>query len=195
MAVMGLQLVAHIGNKLSRCGRRGLCLLMVITMCSVVKQPSHRGVVCNTVCEAKAFPFTQVAQLHIYCYLLSISLHYSLPSPVLFILYILFSCNLVHFSFRFSTTRLTLDLPILVLLSLSHFSLSLFPFITHFAYTCPSIHTPNLLKSKYQQQKYVPIWFRCQQHTLGLWVGSLRLFAVLGQQWTLLVHHAHIGTV
>lgn len=80
-------------------------------------------------CEVKAFPFTQVAQLHICCYLLSISLHYSLPSPVLFsfqLLFFLFSCNFVHFSFRFSTTRLTLDLAILVLLSLSHFSLYFF---------------------------------------------------------------------
>lgn len=65
MAVMGLQLVAHIGHKFSWCGRRGLCLLMVITICSVVKRPTHRGVVFNTVCEAKAYLFTQVALLHL----------------------------------------------------------------------------------------------------------------------------------
>lgn len=90
MAVMGLQLVAHIGHKFSCCGRRGWCLLMVITICSVVKRPTHKGVVCNTVCEAKAFLFTEVALLPLLLFVIVIRLLSSFSPLALFIFHYLF---------------------------------------------------------------------------------------------------------
>lgn len=176
---------------------------MVITICSVVKRPTHKGVVCNTVCEAKAFLLFYSLKLHCYhcCYSLSLFVCYRAFHLQLYLFFTIFLSFLLQFciffiwiSFHSSHTR-SAFVSIIVLSSLSHFSLCLFSLITHIAHTNPSIHPRNTLKSKYQQQRFVPIWFRCQQHALGLWVGSLRLFAVLGQQRTLLVHHAHIGTV
>lgn len=136
--------------------------------------------------------FTEVALLPLLLFVIVIRLLSSIPSLALFIFHYLFIFSLVIL--YHSHTR-SAFVSIIVLSSLSHFSLCLFSLITLIAHTNPFIHPRNTLKSKYQQQIFVPLWFRCQQHALGLWVGSLRLFAVLGQQRTLLVHHAHIGTV